>query len=127
MMQSDCTHSEELARAATSFQLQLTGHAPQAVSAVVSDDTLVITLRGALTPAEKALARSAAGAAKVQDFHRQLFLTSSDALCKEIRRITGREVREAAAEVVPAAGAVVHAFTTGTVLQVFELNRARAA
>ncbi len=39
----------------------------------------------------------------------------------EIRRITGVAVREAAAEVEPAAGAVVHAFTTGAMVQVFLL------
>ena len=32
------------------------------------------------------------------------------------------EVREATAEIEPASGAVVHAFTTGTVVQVFLLD-----
>ena len=84
-------------------------------------DTLVITLHEALSPAEKALAKSPEGAAQVQEFHRQLFLNSADSLRKEIKRITGREVREAAAEVEPASGTVVHAFTTGTMVQVFLL------
>jgi hypothetical protein len=75
-----------------------------------------------LTPAEKALALSPAGAAQVQEFHRQLFLASADSFRKEIKRITGREVREASAEVEPANGAVVHAFTTGNVVQVFLLS-----
>jgi hypothetical protein len=57
----------------------------------------------------------------VQEFHRQLFINSSDSLRREIKRITGREVREAAAEVEPATGTVVHAFTTGTMVQVFLL------
>ena len=61
------------------------------------------------------------GAAQVQEFHRQLFRNSADSLRKEIKRITGREVREAAAEVDPATGSVVHAFTTGTMVQVFLL------
>jgi hypothetical protein len=34
---------------------------------------LMVTLHGALTPAEKALAQSPAGAAQVQEFHRQFF------------------------------------------------------
>ena len=38
----------------------------------------------------------------MQEFHRQLFLNSADSLRKEIKRITGRKVREAAAEVEPA-------------------------
>jgi hypothetical protein len=51
-----------------------------------------------------------------------LFLTSADSLQKEIKRITGREVRQAAAEVDPGTGSVVHAFTSGTTVQVFLLN-----
>jgi hypothetical protein len=58
----------------------------------------------------------------VQEFHRQLFAASSDSLRKEINRITGMKVREATAEVEPASGAVVQAFTTGTVVQVFLLG-----
>lgn len=81
----------------------------------------MITLHGALSPAERGLAASPEGAARVQEFHRQLFLNSHDALRQEITRITGVEVREAAVEVDPATGAVVQAFTTGTVVQVFLL------
>lgn len=57
----------------------------------------------------------------MQEFHRQLFRSSADGLRKEIKRITGREVHEATAEVEPATGTVVHAFTTGNVVQVFSL------
>lgn len=57
----------------------------------------------------------------MQEFHRQLFASSSESLRQEIQRITGMEVREAAAEIEPATGAVVQAFTTGTVVQVFLL------
>jgi hypothetical protein len=42
-------------------------------------------------------------------------------LRQEIQRITGMEVREATAEIEPASGAVVQAFTPGTVVQVFLL------
>jgi len=57
----------------------------------------------------------------VQEFHRQLFASSVDSLRKEIKRITGVEVREAAAEVETKTGTVVHAFTSGTMVQVFLL------
>lgn len=94
---------------------------PKSVTVVLSEGTLVITLHGALSPAERTLARSPAGAAQVQDFHRQLFASSSDSLRQEIARITGMDVREATAEIEPASGAVVQAFTTGTIVQVFLL------
>jgi uncharacterized protein YbcI len=113
--------AEEIARAASAFEERLTGHAPQSVSVVLSGETLVITLHGALSPAEKVLAQSPAGAAQVQEFHRQLFNNSADALREEIKRIIGVDVRELAAEVEPTTGTVVKAFTTGTVVQVFLL------
>jgi uncharacterized protein YbcI len=115
------TMAQQVAQAASDFQEQRTGHLPKAVTVVLSEDTLVVTLHEALSPAEKALARSAAGAAQVQEFHRQLFTNSSHSLRREIRRITGVEVREAAAEVETTSGTVVHAFTTGTMVQVFLL------
>jgi uncharacterized protein YbcI len=113
--------AQRLAEIASTMQTQRTGHAPRSVSVVLGEDTLVVTLREALTPAEKAMAKSAEGAARVQEFHRQLFADSSDAFRKEVKRITGRDVRESVAEIEPATGTVVHAFTTGTMVQVFDL------
>jgi hypothetical protein len=68
------------------------------------------------------MSRNSAGAAQVQEFHRQLFASSSQSLRQEIKKITGMDVREAIAEIEPASGAVVHAFTTGTLVQVFQLD-----
>jgi uncharacterized protein YbcI len=117
------TVARQLAQAASDCEQQRTGHAPKSVTVVLSDDTLVIMLRGALSPAEKALAKSPSGAAQVQEFHRQLFASSSDSLRQEIKRITGVEVRDATAEVETTDGAVVKVFATGTVVQVFLLAR----
>lgn len=117
------TIAQQIGDAVTVFQKQSTGHAPTAVTVVFGDDTLVITLHDALSPAEKMLAEKPDGAAQVQEFHRQLFSNSSASLRDEIRRITGREVREAAAEVETLTGSVVHAFTTGTMVQVFLLTK----
>ena len=113
--------AEQIARAICDFQHKSTGHTPTAVSVVLSEDTLVITLHEALTPAERAMAKDAGGAAQLQEFHRQLFACSSESIRQEFNRITGRLVREAAAEVEPATGSIVHAFTTGTTVQVFLL------
>jgi len=114
--------AQQIAKAAIAFEQRRTGnHLPKSVTVVLSEGTLVITLHEALSPAERALAQSSAGAAQVQEFHRQLFASSSDALRQEITRITGMAVREATAEIEPASGAVVQAFTTGTVVQVFLL------
>ena len=123
MNKPNTTMAQQVAQAASTFQQQRTGHVPNAVTVVLSGDTLVVTLHDALSPAEKALAKSPEGAAQVQEFHRQLFTHSSESLRQEIKRITGVEVREAAAEVEPKSGAVVHAFTSGTMVQVFLLTQ----
>jgi uncharacterized protein YbcI len=121
MIKPDPTMAERVAQAVSVFQEQRTGYSPKAVTVVLSDDTLVVTLHEALSPAEKALARTPGGAAQVQEFHRQLFNSSVDLLREEINRITGVVVVEAAAEVETTTGAVVHAFTSGTMVQVFRL------
>ena len=114
--------SDELARLALAMQSERTGHTPKAVTVVASNETVVLTLHEALTPAEKILARTESGAVKVEQYHRALFAVSCDELRNEIQRLTGRKVREAAVVVEPATGAIVHAFTSGTIVQIFQLE-----
>jgi uncharacterized protein YbcI len=115
------TMAEQVARAVRDLQELRTGHAPQAVTVVLSEGTLVVTLHGALTLAEQALSQTTEGAAQVREFHRELFLNSLDSLRSEIERITGVAVCEAAAEIEAGTGAIVQVFTTGTMVQVFQL------
>src|SRR5438105_6156555 len=121
MIKPNQTIAKQIGQAAMAFERRRTGHTPQWVTVVLSEGTLVITLHGALTPAEQALAQSPAGAAQVQEFHKQLFNNSADSLRQEIKRITGVEVREAAAELETTTGSAVQVFTTGTAVQVFLL------
>lgn len=122
MNKSKLSMAQQIAQAAIAFEQRRTGnHGPKSVTVVLSEGTLVITLHEALSPAERALAKTPAGAAEIQEFHRQLFANSSDSLRQEIKRITGMDVREATAEVEPVSGAVVQAFTTGNVVQVYQL------
>src|SRR6266852_608603 len=114
MDESNSTMARQIAQVASDFERRRTGHAPKSVTVVLDGDTLVITLRGALSPAEKAVSQSPAGAAQMQEFHRQLFNNSCHSLRQEINRITGVEVREATAEVETTTGAVMHLFATGT-------------
>ena len=123
MKKIDPTMTQQVAQAVSAFQQRRTGYAPKAVTVVLSEDTLVVTLHEALSPAEKALSSTPEGAVQVQEFHRQLFKSSVDLLREEIKRITGIAVGEAAAEVETTTCAVVHAFTTGTMVQVFLLAR----
>src|SRR5688500_18176726 len=104
MDQSQANVAQQLARAAVAFEQQRTGHSPESVCVVLSGETLVITLRGALSPAERALAQTAAGAAELREFHSRLFTNSSDPLRQEIKRITGVDVSEATAAAEPRTG-----------------------
>jgi uncharacterized protein YbcI len=123
MLNADVTMAQQIAEAAIRLGEGQTGHVPESATVVLSDNTLVITLHGALSPAEKALAKTPDGAAQVQQFHRQLFATSSESIRQEIQRITGVQVREANAEVEATTGTFVHVFTSGTMVQVFLLAR----
>jgi uncharacterized protein YbcI len=115
--------AQQIAQAAIAFEYGQTGHEPESATVVLSADTLVVTLHGSLSPAMRALAKTPAGAIQVQEYHRELFTSSSASLRQEIKRITGVEVREATAEVETTTGTVVHVFTSGTTVQVFLLAR----
>jgi uncharacterized protein YbcI len=119
--------AHRIARAAHAFERTRTGIVPKSVTVVQSEGTLVITVHGALSPAERALSRTPAGAAQVQELHRQLFASGSGALRQEIKNITGVEVRDATAEVDFSTGTVVAVFSSGTVVQVYLLASEIAA
>jgi uncharacterized protein YbcI len=123
MEKLDPNLAQQIAQAAIAFQKQRTGIEPQSVTVVLSGETLLITLHGALSPAEKAMAKSEQGAAQVQEYHKQLFIDSAEELRQAIKRITGVEVREATTEVETTTGTLVQVFTTGTMVQVFLLAR----
>ena len=118
MDKSDSSKAQQIAQVARAFEQQTTGRPPSRVSVVLSEDTLVITLRGTMSQAETVLAKRPDGAAQLREFHRQLFTTASEPLRREITRITGADVREATAEVET---------STGTVVQVFSLAQALPA
>jgi len=114
--------TQQIAEAVGAFQQQSTGHKPKAVNVIMSHDTVAVTLHDALSPAEIKLAKSPGGAARMQDYHRQLFASSCGALLQEIKRITGFDVRKASAELETVTGAVMQVFATGTIVYVFLLS-----
>jgi uncharacterized protein YbcI len=92
MTDSALSMAQRIAAAAHDFQLASTGRSPASVTVALSGDTLVITFHEALSVAEKAMAQTPDGAAQVQEFHRQLFLSSVASMRNDIQRITGVEV-----------------------------------
>ncbi|MCD6303787.1 MAG: DUF2294 family protein [Planctomycetes bacterium] len=113
------TAAREIAEAVLAFQQQTTGHTPGALTVVLGPETLAVTLHAALSPAERDLARSPSGAAKVREFHQQLFCTSCERLRRKIEKITGAEWRRALVEVEPATGDMVQAFAKSDEVQLF--------
>lgn len=120
-MKTPSTMAEHVAHTVRDFHQQQTGRAPQSVTVIFSEGMLAITMREALTPAEKKQCRTAEGCAEVRDSHRRRLQSNVGALGREIVRITGVPVREAAAEIETVTGTVVHLFTTGSMVQVFHL------
>ena len=116
--------AQQLAETASFMELERTGRPPRSVTVVLSDDILVVTLHESMTPAERALAKTPVGAAQVQAFHKQLFTNTADPLRLEINRLSGREVSEATTDIAPSTESVVHAFTSGKMVQVFSLTTA---
>ena len=110
--------AQRIAETAIVLEEQRLGRKPTSVTVVLGAGTLVITMHGVLSPAEKALATSQAGAARLQEFHQQLFKLSSDPLRQAIKSITGLAICEDAAN---NAAASVQVFSIGTVVQVFLL------
>jgi len=123
MEKSNSAMAQQIAQAASAFEQRRTGHVPKSVNVVLNGDTLVITLRGALSPAERESAKTPAAAAQMQEFHRHLFDNSAASLRQEIKRITGEDVLEASAEIETVNGAVMQMFASGTIVQVFLLTR----
>ncbi len=107
-MDNPCpTRAQQIASAASAFLRQATGRSPESVAVALAGETLVVTLHGALSPAEETLARTQAGAALLQKFHRELFASAGDPLRQEIRRVTGLELREVTTEVQATTSALV--------------------
>jgi len=132
MIKPESTMARQVARAVMAFQQKTTGHAPKAVTVVLSQDTLVVTLHEALDDATRRIV--------LEELRDKVFNPKilSISHCKrefDVTRITAQtdrgevtfqlrtrdDVREAVAEVEPTTGAVVQAFTRSAMVQVFRL------
>jgi uncharacterized protein YbcI len=103
MDESHLRGTQRLALAANASERERRGRLPESVAVALGGETLVITLHGALSPAELRVAQTPKGAALIQEYYRVLFASACDQLRQEIERITGANVRRAT-------GTVVHVF-----------------
>ena len=94
MNKSSSTMAEQVAQAAIAIGERRTRHAAKSVNVMLSDNTLVITPHGALSPAETALDKTAAGSAKVSKNSTACCSTARAlrwVICRQLSR-TSREV-----------------------------------
>ena len=68
MEKANSTMAQQIAQAAIAFEGRRTGRAPGKVTVVLTNDTLVITLHGILSPAEKAVVRNSAAPPESKSF-----------------------------------------------------------
>jgi uncharacterized protein YbcI len=109
------TIAQQLARSACVSERRQAFHGRDWVVVFLNETTIVIALHCSLTEAEKAQFQSPAGAARVREFHRQLFKNKSAPLVRQIKRLTGMEVMNTTVEFQPETDSVVHFITTNTV------------
>ena len=109
---SEVGAAKQLADIARQFEQSQTGLLPQSATAVLENDSMVITLHGVLSPAEKKLAKTPTGANQVRELNRQRFMKTCRSLWQKFEVITGVAVLEATSEITT---------DTDTVVQVFRL------
>jgi uncharacterized protein YbcI len=113
------TKAQRIAEAASAFEQRRTGRVPDLVTVVLSAKTLIISLHGVLSPAERAIANTPDGATRMQEFHRLLFASSSEPFRQKIEEIIGAEVQTAGGRIE--AASLVPVFPAGVIVQVFLL------
>ena len=116
-----------VAHAAGSFEHRLLGRAPSSITVAAAAGSLTVCVHEPLAPVERGLARDAAGAARVQELHLELFDDALDALVVEVRRRTGVTLCGAIAHVDTATGSIVKTFTTGPCVDLFLFGPGLAA
>jgi uncharacterized protein YbcI len=109
------TIAERIGQATCAFHERQTGRVLKSVNVVISADTIVVTLMGALSQAEQLLAQSPERAATVQEFHHHLFQSASETIRTEIERVANVDVKEASVQVL-ATGNMVQVFLLAQVL-----------
>ncbi len=116
-MPQQLSMEQQIAQSVTTFVEQRLGRKTTSVTVALGGNSLVIAMHGVLSPGEQVLAANPAGAAPLQQFHQQLFQRWSDPLRREIQKITGLELSDAAKDMAT----VVKLRSVGTVVQTFLL------
>ena len=122
---SEVWAAKQLAEIARQFEQEQTGLLPQSVTAVLEDDSMVITLQGVLSPAEKVLAKTLSGANQVRELHRKRFMSSCRSLWPKFEVITGVAVLKATSEVTTDTDTVVHVFRLAANVPTSEWSESR--
>lgn len=93
-MKNDFTRGEmesAIRNAIIKFEQEFMGRGPTDVRAFILRDTILIRLKGVLTPAERQLAKSEEGIGMVKQMRQNLISQGREQLCRQILEITGAE------------------------------------
>jgi uncharacterized protein YbcI len=111
--------ARRIADEVVAFERESNGRDPELVTVAVCDGALIVTFLAPLTPAERATAENAVGAEQIQKYRRELFVSASENLSRNIERISGVHIGAATARIDAATGTVVEGLSTGNELEVF--------
>ncbi|MFM8635571.1 MAG: Na-translocating system protein MpsC family protein [Planctomycetia bacterium] len=114
--------ARQVALATGSFEHLLLGRAPTSVSVVAHDEWMVVNVHESLSPLERRLARDEAGRTRVQEYHRELFESTLDALRDHVRQATGVTLQSGMAHVEPATGSLLKTLSTHATIELFLLG-----
>lgn len=123
MVNSKINLAQQIALTAIDFARRRTGYTATWASVMLRENTLVITLDGALSPLEQDLVKSPGGAAKVREIHSRYFRSFSGELRDEIKKIIGIGICDGGAEIITTRSVIGCTNTTDTMVQIFLLAR----
>lgn len=105
---------QQIAAAVSDFQRTQMAVSCESVAVDFHDETLVVTLRGATSPAERDYARNREARELLEKFYHQLFEVIKPILEARIQEITRRQVQRSRLDIDPESGTgVILATLTG--------------
>lgn len=117
MMQADSDLAQQIAQVAVAVEQNRTGQKPRSVAVVLCDDRLTITLRSNSSAATEIRGGNATRAAQETAVDRPLPNECVPLLRREIERIIGVRIREAAEEGGTTSGAAMRVFRPASSLE----------
>jgi len=102
---------EKIVEAVSHFERDQMSIIPESISINFHPRSLMVSLMGNLSPAEKSYARDARGSRLLEKFYRELFNAAKPVLEKEVAGILGRSAQRCSLSIDPESGGMVILFS----------------